>query len=115
MKNANPRSIRLPAGIALLGLSLSCAAQPAAQNVSQPYPAKPILLVMPLQAGSAVDGMIRLVAQKMSDHLGRPLVVENQPGAGCLIGAQRGKRGAPDGHTLGGLDGRRPTTRPNIR
>src|SRR5258706_873332 len=104
MKNAHPRSIRLPAGIALLGLSLSCAAQPAAQNVSQPYPAKPILLVMPLQAGSAVDVMIRLVAQKMSDNPGRPIVIDNQPGTAGPLGAERGKPAAPGGYPLGALN-----------
>jgi len=112
MKNANPRSIRLLAGMALLGLALTCAAQPASQP---PYPAKPILLVMPLQAGSAVDVMIRLVAQKMSDNLGRPIVIENQPGAAGLIGAERVKRAAPDGYTLGALNDSILTMIPNIR
>ncbi len=115
MKNARPRPIPLLAGVALLGLALSCAAQPAAQAGVNLYPAKPILLVMPLQAGSAVDVMIRLVAQKMSDNLGRPIVIENQPGAAGLIGAERVKRAAPDGYTLGALNDSILTMIPNIR
>lgn len=91
----------------LLALALPCAAQP--------YPAKPILLVMPLQAGSAVDAMIRIVAQKMSDNMGRPIVVENQPGAAGVIGAERVKRAAPDGYTLGALNDSILTMIPNIR
>jgi tripartite-type tricarboxylate transporter receptor subunit TctC len=98
---------RLLAGGLLLALALPCAAQP--------YPAKPILLVMPLQAGSAVDAMIRIVAQKMGDNLGRTIVVENQPGAAGVIGAERVKRAAPDGYTLGALNDSILTMIPNIR
>lgn len=87
--------LRLLAGL-LLALALPCSAQT--------YPAKPILLVMPLQAGSAVDAMIRIVAQKMGDNMGRTIVVENQPGAAGVIGAERVKKAAPDGYTPGGLD-----------
>ncbi len=67
MNNGIGGSIRLTAGAALLALMLPCAAQPHLTN----YPAKPILLLMPLQAGSAVDAMIRIVAQKMSDKSAR--------------------------------------------
>ena len=101
------RSIRITAGAALLALALPCAAQQ--------YPAKPILLVMPLQAGSAVDVMIRIVAQKMSDNIGRAIVVENQPGAAGMIGAERVKRAAPDGYTIGALNDSILTMIPNIR
>ena len=44
---------------------------------------------MPLQAGSAVDVMVRIVAQKMSDDMGQQIVIENQPGAAGMIGAER--------------------------
>jgi len=101
------RSICLVASGVLLVLALPCAAQQ--------YPAKPILLLMPLQAGSAVDAMIRVVAQKMSDNMGRPIVVENQPGAAGVIGAERVKRAAPDGYTLGALNDSILTMIPNIR
>lgn len=104
-------SARLPAilaaGAALLALALPCAAQT--------YPAKPILLVMPLQTGSAVDAMIRIVAQKMGDNMGRSIVVENQPGAAGVIGAERVKRASPDGYTLGALNDSILTMIPNIR
>ena len=92
---------------ALLALALPCAAQT--------YPAKPILLVMPLQAGSAVDAMIRIVAQKVSDNMGRAIVVENQPGAAGVIGAERLKKAAPDGYTIGALNDSILTMIPNIR
>jgi tripartite-type tricarboxylate transporter receptor subunit TctC len=95
-----------------LGAALVAAALPAA---AQDYPAKPILFLMPLQAGSAVDVMVRIVAQKMSDHLGRQVVVENQPGAAGMIGAERVKRAAPDGYTVGVLNDSILTMIPNIR
>jgi len=83
--------------------------------LAQEYPAKPILMVMPLQAGSAVDIMMRIVAQKMGDNMGRQIVVENQPGAAGLIGTERVKRAAPDGYTIGALNDSILTMIPNIR
>src|SRR5438874_1420467 len=101
------RSVRIAAGLALLGSALTCGAQD--------YPSKPILLVMPLQAASAVDVMIRIVAQKMSENMGRQIVVENQPGAAGAIGAERVKKAAPDGYTIGALNDSILTMIPNIR
>jgi tripartite-type tricarboxylate transporter receptor subunit TctC len=95
-----------------LAALLLAAALPAA---AQEYPAKPILMLMPLQAGSAVDIMMRIVAQKMGDNMGRQIVVENQPGAAGLIGAERVKRAAPDGYTIGALNDSILTMIPNIR
>jgi tripartite-type tricarboxylate transporter receptor subunit TctC len=94
-------------GAALLAAALPCAAQP--------YPSKPILMLMPLQAGSAVDVMIRIVAQKMSESMGQQIPIENQPGAAGSIGAERVKRSAPDGYTVGVLNDSILTMIPNIR
>jgi tripartite-type tricarboxylate transporter receptor subunit TctC len=97
---------------AALAATLATAALPCA---AQPYPSKPILMLMPLQAGSAVDVMIRIVAQKMSENLGQQIVIENQPGAAGSIGAERVKRAAPDGYTVGVLNDSILTMIPNIR
>ena len=78
------------------------------------YPRKPILMVVPLQAASAVDNAARLVAQKMSDNMGQPIVVENQPGAAGLIGAERVAKAAPDGYTIGGFNDSIMTMLPNM-
>ena len=99
--------IRFLAGAALLALALPCAAQQ--------YPVKPILMLMPLQAGSAVDVMIRIVAQRMSENMNQQIVVENQPGAAGSIGAERVKRSPPDGYTVGVLNDSILTMIPNIR
>src|SRR5258705_8798507 len=104
MKNSLTRFL---AGVALALLALPCAAQS--------YPSKPILAVMPLQAGSAVDVMIRIVAQKMSENMGQQIVIENQPGAAGSIGAERVKRAPPDGYTVGVLNDSILTMIPNIR
>ena len=106
----NPRRhslFRLAAGSVLLAFVFPCAAQQ--------YPSKPILALMPLQAGSAVDVMIRIVAQKMSDSLGQQILIENQPGAAGSIGAERVKRSPPDGYTVGVLNDSILTMIPNIR
>jgi len=100
-------SMRTAAAFLLLSWALACAAQD--------YPSKPILFLMPLQAGSAVDVMVRIVAQKMSDNLGRQIVVENQPGAAGMIGAERVKKAAPDGYTIGVLNDSILTMIPNVR
>src|SRR5438477_11878668 len=92
--------------------ALSTAALPCA---AQAYPAKPLLVLMPLQAGSAVDVMIRIVAQKMGEDMGQQIVIENQPGAAGSIGAERVKRAAPDGYTVGVLNDSILTMIPNIR
>jgi tripartite-type tricarboxylate transporter receptor subunit TctC len=100
-------SIRRLAGAVLFATALPCA--------SQPYPARPILIVMPLQAGSAVDVMIRIVAQKMGEDMGQQIVIENQPGAAGSIGAERVKRAPADGYTVGALNDSILTMIPNIR
>ncbi len=96
----------------LLAAALLGAAVPAA---AQDYPAKPIQMLMPLQAGSAVDAMLRIVTERMSQNLGRQIVVENQPGAAGMIGAERVKRAAPDGYTLGVLNDSILTMIPSLR
>jgi tripartite-type tricarboxylate transporter receptor subunit TctC len=84
------------------------------QAAAQAYPRKPILMVVPLQAASAVDNAARLVAQKMADNMGQPIVVENQPGAAGLIGAERVAKAAPDGYTIGGFNDSIMTMLPNL-
>ena len=78
------------------------------------YPRKPILMLVPLQAASAVDNAARIVAQKMSENMGQQIVVENQPGAAGLIGTERVARAAPDGYTIGGFNDSIMTMLPNV-
>jgi tripartite-type tricarboxylate transporter receptor subunit TctC len=68
---------------------------------AQAYPAKPIVMIVPLQAGTAVDVVARTIAPGMSERLGQPVIVENQPGAAGQIGTEHIARAAPDGYTIG--------------
>jgi tripartite-type tricarboxylate transporter receptor subunit TctC len=72
-----------------------------AQSPPAPWPAKPIRLIVPLPAGSSVDLVGRLVAQKLGARLGQTIVVEDRPGASGAIGTEALARAAPDGYTLG--------------
>jgi tripartite-type tricarboxylate transporter receptor subunit TctC len=82
----------------LIGFVAACAltGPTAAQN----YPNRPIRIVVPFAAGGAVDTVGRIVAAKMADHLGQPVIVENRTGAGGNIGADAVAKSAPDGYTL---------------
>ena len=68
------------------------------------YPDRPIRLIVPLGAASAVDVAARIVVQKMAAQLGQPFVVENIAGASGIVGTDRVAKAAPDGYTLGGFN-----------
>ena len=78
------------------------------------YPERPIHMIIPLAVASAVDNAARIVAQRMSINMGRQIVVENQPGAAGLIGAERVARSAPDGYTIGAFNDSIMTMLPNL-
>jgi tripartite-type tricarboxylate transporter receptor subunit TctC len=67
---------------------------------AQPYPAKPVVLVVPFSAGGGVDATARIVGQKLSDLLKQPVVIDNVPGAAGTIGTTKVTRSPPDGYTL---------------
>jgi tripartite-type tricarboxylate transporter receptor subunit TctC len=81
---------------------------------AQPYPRKPIQMLIPLQAASAVDNAARLVAARMSENMGQQIVIVNQPGAAGLIGAERVAKAAPDGYLIGGFNDSIMTMLPNL-
>jgi tripartite-type tricarboxylate transporter receptor subunit TctC len=85
-----------------LRLALGTAALPIASRISkaQTYPTRPMTLVVPVAAGGGVDTAARILAEKLQEKLGQPVVVENRPGAGSMIGANFVAKANPDGHIL---------------
>jgi tripartite-type tricarboxylate transporter receptor subunit TctC len=81
----------------LVALTLACAAGAA---LAQAYPSRPVRVIVPFQAGSAPDQIIRITTQHMAQALGQPFVIDNKPGANGNIGVAEAARAAPDGYTL---------------
>jgi tripartite-type tricarboxylate transporter receptor subunit TctC len=68
---------------------------------AQTYPTRPVRLMVPFPPGGATDIVGRLVATKMQEVWGQPVVIENKPGAGTVVGTDYVAKSAPDGYTLG--------------
>ncbi len=83
-------------------LCLFCSAALAQNTVggTPAFPSKPIRFVVPYPAGGPLDQIARMLADKLRDPLGQPVIVENKAGAGGNIGADAVAKAAPDGHTL---------------
>ena len=85
--------------LALFLLFTACAA--AAQ---QAYPQRPVRIIVPYPPGSGTDIATRILGQKLTELWGQPVLVDNRPGAGAIIGVDAVAKAAPDGYTLGIAD-----------
>ncbi len=68
--------------------------------LAQTYPSKPIRWVVPSTPGDGSDITGRIIAERLSRDLGQPVVIDNKPGAGGVLGTEAAARSAPDGYTM---------------
>ena len=86
------------AGVVLLACNASAQAP---SKSAQPYPNRPVQIIVPFTPGTGMDILARTVGQKLSERWGQPVVVDNRPGASGNIAMEAVARAAPDGYTLG--------------
>ncbi len=95
---AASRAARVFAAVAALSGAFAMKAH--AQSGAQDYPARPITIVVPLAAGSGMDTIARLYSEKLQQSLGKPVIIDNRPGAALMLAAQAVAAAPPDGYTL---------------
>jgi tripartite-type tricarboxylate transporter receptor subunit TctC len=93
---------RLPKPMQTMGLVLAAATliASAPSASAEDYPTRPIHVIVPFAPGGGSDFIARFMGVRLGELLGKPLVVENKPGAGGALGAEVGVKAAPDGYTL---------------
>jgi tripartite-type tricarboxylate transporter receptor subunit TctC len=87
--------LRLTAPITLAAALITSFPSVAAQT----YPSKPIRFISPYAPGGGTDILARLIGQKLSESVGQPVVIDNRPGAGGVIGTEIVSKSPPDGYT----------------
>jgi tripartite-type tricarboxylate transporter receptor subunit TctC len=90
--------------LCVLAAALAAAAFAAGNALSQEFPTRPIRIIVPYAPAGGSDITIRIVQARAAELLGQPLVVENRPGGGTLIGTRAVMNATPDGYTLGVMD-----------
>ncbi|ODV41683.1 hypothetical protein AWV79_33960 [Cupriavidus sp. UYMMa02A] len=83
-----------------MAFAMAVIAAPVAHSQTVDYPNRPVRLIVPYPAGGSADLVARLFADRLSARLKQPVVVENKPGAGVIVGTQMVAKAAPDGYKL---------------
>ena len=91
---------RFPAATHCVRLPRALASVSPLVHAQAVYPNRPIRLVVPYPPGALTDLLARTIAERMAAGLGQPMIIENKPGAGTLVGAELVAKAAPDGYTL---------------
>lgn len=97
----------------ILTVFFACAGAAAAADRPD-YPVRPVRVIIPNAPGSTTDLLGRIVFTRMSDRLGKQIVVDNRPGAGGSLGMEIASRAAPDGYTLAGVAASQLTIGPHV-
>src|SRR5690349_21277888 len=87
----------IPMRILLLAISFCFSCLAAAQS----WPANPIRYIVPFPPGGSSDLISRAIAPRLAERLGQPVIIENKPGAGGMLGVDQVAKAAPDGYTIG--------------
>lgn len=115
LRNRIDRALR--AGTLAVAVTLACLAVQGTIS-AQPYPSRPVKLIVPFPAGGSIDMVPRVLGPAMSDLLGQPVVIENRPGATGRIGVIAARQSAPDGYSFGIANavthGISPAVNPNV-
>src|SRR4051794_18187572 len=95
LSRARRQMLRM-AGLSLL--AIAAAVGPA--HSQSAFPTKPLTLIVPYPPGGGTDALARVIAQRLSEVLGQPVVIDNRPGAGGTLGSAIAARAPADGHHL---------------
>jgi tripartite-type tricarboxylate transporter receptor subunit TctC len=100
MRMARAIAVLAAASVLLIGGSLHRDGRARAQDAAANYPLFPVKIVVPYPAGSIPDTLGRMIGDQLQTQLGKPVVIENRPGASTLLGAKAVASAEPDGYTL---------------
>jgi len=98
---------------ALFLVAAAAALAASADVQAQAYPGKPIKIIIPFPPGNTLDIMTRLIAPRLTERMGQPVIVENRPGASGMLGLDLVAKAAPDGYTIAAGQGGNLTVLPH--
>ena len=90
----------MPAHPLIVAAGITVALAVPFSTIAQTFPSKPLRIIVPFPPGGAADVTARVLGEHMTKSLGQPILIENRPGAGAVIGYETGARAPGDGYTM---------------
>ena len=90
----------MPAHPLIVAAGITVALAVPFSTIAQTFPSKPLRIIVPFPPGGAADVTARVLGEHMTKSLGQPILIENRPGAGAVIGYETGARAPADGYTM---------------